>query len=213
MTRGKIILVSADKMYISTEFNGDMYYDHHGKDVIRGLKKVDVLSALSLFVRLFNDYNFGYPDVEVSHFITINDYDKMLDFSEGYFDKWFSDYLYFKNISGDDLVFTLRWSETNKEKERYVLPNNGIAVFHFGEVATDVPHDLMDGHFIANPNDAEKDFQVSMEIRGFHTITVKASCLNEAFDKADAAVEEAYENLDCGDLENVELLRHNVISN
>ena len=126
MTRGQIVLITNDAVYTAGEFNGDMYYDGYGKQVIERLKSVESYEDYYKLVDEFNAQNFEYPEqivFEIGRFDTEEDVEnvnKLFDMSKDYFKNWFSDYLYIKNIStneqeivldDDDWVLTLKPGE------------------------------------------------------------------------------------------------------
>lgn len=107
MTRGQIILITDEAVYGAGEFNGDMYYDWYGKEVIEALKNVETYADYAKFVYDFNAQNFQYPEqliYEIGRFDTEEDVEKvnqLFDMSKNYIENWFSDYLYIKNISSN----------------------------------------------------------------------------------------------------------------
>ena len=132
MTRGKIILIDKDKdtlkYYITCEFNGGMYIKHHGKNVIKELEHIRNYDEFRTFTTHFNEQNFGYEDFEIySHTIS----DGTINVCKNYFNNWFSDYLYFKNIS--DIDINMICNNDNRDIEIKVLKNNEIMVFNFGK--------------------------------------------------------------------------------
>ena len=62
MTRGKFVLITEDQVYISIEFNGDMYPSGHGIEVMNRLKKVHTPDDFISEVTGFNKENFQYKD-------------------------------------------------------------------------------------------------------------------------------------------------------
>lgn len=123
MTRGQIAIVTPEgRILTSVEFNGDMYYEGHGKDVFDDLECVDTAKEYEELVTRFNDENFAY-DEELF-------YDMPQDFlnmRDDYFGKWFSDYVYIKNLSERPVVFI------DAEGKKIQLDTDTTAVFNFGE--------------------------------------------------------------------------------
>jgi len=138
MTRGQIVLITNDAAYTAGEFNGDMYYDYYGKQVIEKLENVKSYEDYYKFVDKFNAENFEYPEqiiFEIGKLETEEDVEKinkMFDMSKDYFRNWFSDYLYIKNISDNNWEFILDdddWVITLKPGE--------ICSLCFGDIAED----------------------------------------------------------------------------
>lgn len=126
MTRGQIAIITPDgKLITSAEFNGDMYYDNegYGKEVVEALESIETEEEYREFVNNFNDRNFQYTDRELFYDCD----DSFYDMSTDYFGKWFSDYVYIKNLSDKDVVFT----DSNKQK--IGIKPNELAAFNYGE--------------------------------------------------------------------------------
>ena len=65
MTRGKIIYLDSDqKAYSTIEFNGDMYPEGHGDEIIERFEEnyFTSFTVYENFVFRFNKRNFGYPE-------------------------------------------------------------------------------------------------------------------------------------------------------
>lgn len=127
MTRGQIAIITKNEIMTSNEFNGGMYPSHYGKIVVNGLRKVKDVADYQYFVAKFNKEHHHYNDLEQVCFKIPFEAD-YLDFSKGYFDKWFSDYIYIKNLSGEDVEII------TKSGENKVIPDNAIARLYFGEL-------------------------------------------------------------------------------
>lgn len=125
MTRGTLAIVSNDGLYISTEFNGDMYLSGNGKDAIKCLETVDDIEDFDPAIREFNESHHKYDDEEMT--CKIYDSSKYLDMSKDYFDTWFSDYVFIKNISDEQIIITERKGDLVK-----INPKE-IVVFNFGK--------------------------------------------------------------------------------
>ena len=144
MTRGQIVLVLANKAYTTTEFNGDMYpkfmdehnniWEGHGHEVIDHLKHVQNFDQYQAFVKAFNQEWFNYDEQLVYDAELAN----LTDFTQNYFDNWFSDFLYIKNLSGHVLHFKAKQDSGIAELEPQLvnanLADQGIGVLYFGEV-------------------------------------------------------------------------------
>lgn len=140
MTRGKMILINKDKfsnkniMNISCEFNGDMYLECYGKLVIANLKMINDFKGFRKFIDFFDDMFFQYKDGIYSDYYLINFEEikeNAINLQDNYFDNWFSDYLYFKNISGDDIKIKCT---INEKKETITIKNGEIKIFNFGSL-------------------------------------------------------------------------------
>lgn len=127
MTRGKIIGFFGDKAVVSCEFNGDMYYDRHGKEVIKWLRKTGTESELRDFIEAFDAENFGYRKKYGDELVFEHENEAELwRLDKDYFGKWFSDYLYVKNFSDTPLEIT------TKKSGKIVLEKGDIVSVYFG---------------------------------------------------------------------------------
>ena len=110
MTRGTVYLIS-DKYIIETqEFNGDMYLDARGGEVLTLLENVYCLKTFKKEIIKFNKDNFDYNcqlfyPKELNYFMK-NKTIEMTD--ENYFKKFFSDWTFWKNISNKEMRFKTR---------------------------------------------------------------------------------------------------------
>lgn len=125
MTRGTSILILPDKMLISSEFNGDMYLDPYSNGEAMVYKLEESNSIIDYIKKLheFNNERFGYKDISVYQSlrpaaIIFNEY--------SYFEKWFSDFLFFKNLFSKSMLFI------DKNGHRFRLKSGDIAVYYFG---------------------------------------------------------------------------------
>jgi hypothetical protein len=124
MTRFQIAVIKNGVIYTSTEFNGDGYWTGHGEVVYAALQKITTIEEWKEYVTKFNSETFKYD--EELHYEIEDEYDDYLDMSKDYFEKWFSDYIYIKNIDEDEIEFIT-------ENGKTVLEPNDVAVFNFGE--------------------------------------------------------------------------------
>ena len=107
MTRGKILLITDDRILSSIEFNGDMYPSGYGEEVVEEiLKKVSRCNVgeFKKFVRHFDENYFGYvyegmADPEMLVFKKKKE--DRIDLSDNYFKNYGSDYIYMKNVSNE----------------------------------------------------------------------------------------------------------------
>lgn len=124
MTRGQIAVVLPDgRLLTSVEFNGDMYLSYHGKNVVDELNYVESEDDYRTLVEEFNEKNFGYKERPL--FFDCDD--SYFDMSTDYFDKWFSDYVYIKNLSDKPVVFT------DTQGRKIQIDSDVVAAFNFGE--------------------------------------------------------------------------------
>lgn len=131
MTRGRLAIITNNKVYTSNEFNGDMYYDGYGKAAIEYLKKVYSLETLVEAVKGFNEENFNYPNKEVG--VYSRKY-PLVFFEKTYYSDWFSDYIYIKNVSNEPQTILARDYRPKKDKESHekVLQPGEIGIFYMG---------------------------------------------------------------------------------
>lgn len=150
MTRGQIAIIYKGygakdvSLMTSIEFNGDMYmpdgdwaWAGHGQDVIDLLKGVKDVANYQYVVAKFNNEHHHYCDCERLTYRYKDEKAKsMLDFSKDYFDNWFSDYVYLKNITDEivDIIVEKYDKELDKvlgSKTLHIKPNE-IIVLNFG---------------------------------------------------------------------------------
>ena len=140
MTRGQIAAILPDgKLITSVEFNGDMYYSGgHGEEVFSELECIESEKEYREFVKDFNDRNFRYTDRELFY-----DCDEsFFDMSTDYFGKWFSDYVYVKNLSEKEIVFI------DAGKQKIVLEPDAAMAFYFGSFYASNAEDFEKREFI-----------------------------------------------------------------
>lgn len=115
-TRGTAFLVT-DKYILETlEFNGDMYRDGCGQEMINMLHEVKNVNEFKEGIDNFNKENHKYQGFDLSTLRVRNNYIeedtrgedivKMTD--ENYFDIYFSDWTFWKNLSSKDITFKTR---------------------------------------------------------------------------------------------------------
>lgn len=106
MTRGKLAIVANNRhLFCSVEFNGDMYIEGNGEEAMNALDEVNEAGDFNEAVKSFNEVAFNYEDRELV-FDMSEWYDAMLDMSHDYFDNWFSDYVYLRNVSDETITVT-----------------------------------------------------------------------------------------------------------
>lgn len=144
MTRGQIAIIKngynkTKEVMTSIEFNGDMYmpdgkWDGHGQRVIDLLKKANDVADYQWVVAKFNMENHHYNDCES---LTRKQGIETLDFTKDYFEDWFSDYVYIKNITKEPVKLTTRISDEMGHdigKQEVDLEQGQIAVLCFGRL-------------------------------------------------------------------------------
>lgn len=134
MTRGTLYYIDNEKAICSTEFNGSMYNDGgHGDDVLMGLAyDVQNEDDFRKFVSNFNEENFGYEEeliYDMGETMFDNTERTLIDFRNDYFGRFFSDYLFIKNNSDEDI--TIIDKDNNKE---YEIPSGKTKRLNFGHV-------------------------------------------------------------------------------
>ena len=123
MTRFQIAVIKNGVIYTSTEFNGDGYWSGHGEVVYKALHNITTVEEWRKYVIKFNSETFEYN--YRLHYEIDDEYDNYLDMSEDYYDNWFSDYIYIKNLDEDGVEFITDNGKT-------VLGPNDVGVFKFG---------------------------------------------------------------------------------
>ena len=133
-TRGTGFLLTENKVYETTEFNGDMYPEGYGDMFFKGIKNVNTVDEFKAFAAKFNEENFGYEEELVYEEENNRIYDVMgkkeliIDFNIDYFGIFFSDWVFFKNLTGLPVRFI-----TRDEEKTEVVVNHGESIrFNFG---------------------------------------------------------------------------------
>ena len=136
MTRGTFYLIGHHHYYRSCEFNGDMYPDGHGRLAKELLDRVETTQDFFKMVAYFNDTNHKYSDEYPLVYVKDRN-DLNTDFNDEYFEHWFSDWVFIKNISDSPLTFTYRPSEGQTEKETVEVKKGGLLIVNFGHKPSD----------------------------------------------------------------------------
>lgn len=114
MTRGKFILLTDHQVYESIEFNGGMYPNGLGDKAFKMLKEIETENDFIKMINNFNTENYNYDGELIFDMSYMNDnpkfpgfFDKpnFINFNNGYFERFFSDWIFIKNISNDDVKF------------------------------------------------------------------------------------------------------------
>ena len=140
MTRGQIAVITPDgDILTSVEFNGSMYMNGcgFGEEVFTELSDVESVEEYAALVKKFNAAHFGYEGNLLE-----DAPQSFLDMKHDYFNKWFSDYVYIKNLSDSPVVFT------DKKGRNIRIESDITAVFYYGEFLLDNEEDLEKRIFI-----------------------------------------------------------------
>ena len=161
MTRGKICVATDEKLLNSVEFNGDMYVEHgHGEEVIEAFEsgittEQEYRDYVLEFDKNNHQYQFesrdenGYNYFDNDYFINgvrerpldSKEANNLRNFTANYYDNWFSDYVYLKNIGTNDLYIICNYGYEDKDG-RYceqkditvrIAPSQ-YAVLNFGDI-------------------------------------------------------------------------------
>lgn len=153
MTRGQIAVVLPDgKLLTSVEFNGNMFLSYHGRNVVDELMYVENEADYRAFVEEFNEKNFGYKERPL--FFDCDD--SYFDMSTDYFDKWFSDYVYIKNLSEKPVVFT------DRQGRKIQIDSEVVTAFCFGDFLAADEDDFDRLTFVDELSDLKHDLGVDM---------------------------------------------------
>lgn len=141
MTRGKAFLIDNIYIHHHDEFNGDMYRDGLGQNFYNILKTVKNPKDFSAKMRRWNKNHHNYSDFELHKellhelepFIKIIDGIVNVRFERDYYDFWFSDYVYLKNISSKPILIVLRTNRAGIAGEQHILKPGETAVSNFGK--------------------------------------------------------------------------------
>ena len=136
MTRGSAyVLYEKDgEIWIgySDEFNGDMYPGGKYEDMIIALGSVKTYEDYGLAMHKFNKENHNYSNYTIYHkplseYLNLPSVSDEIDLNREYYTYWFSDYLFFLNLTGK--LFTFQTA-----KKTSIVVNTGvIATFNFGK--------------------------------------------------------------------------------
>ena len=129
MTRGTAYLIT-DKQIVSTqEFNGDMYPDGHGEEMIKRLEKVKTTTDFKSTIKKFNENNHNYKDCKLIFTEPKSKYankNVVVMTDENYFNLFFSDWTFWKNISKEIIII-----KTTDKKAIELTPGSQVAI-NFG---------------------------------------------------------------------------------
>jgi len=131
MIRGTFILICQDCVMESLEFNGGMDPEQHGETALEMLSEVTDKASFKKMIIDFNESHHNYDDDQLWFTYTRENYldgVSFIDFNKDYGKRFFSDYLYIKNIS--DMPLDILDTE---QKEHSIAPGE-TAVINFGKL-------------------------------------------------------------------------------
>lgn len=107
MTRGTALLITNDDVFQSNEFNGDMYQEGYGAIFLKELHKVKGEKSFEKMIKGFNTLHHQYK--EGVGIRSVKDEipelkDNRIDFWDRYFDRFFSDWMFVKNLSDETVT-------------------------------------------------------------------------------------------------------------
>jgi hypothetical protein len=125
-TRGTAILLTNFKSVTSCEFNGNMSIGNNtdGSFLLEHLEKVKTVREFKRAIERFNGGWYGYNGIPLH--LTVGKLRNIRFKQSTYYRDWFSDYLYFMNISWFKVKIT------GKDGKVFHLLPGEIAVWYFG---------------------------------------------------------------------------------
>lgn len=138
-TRGTAFLLLKERVLETTEFNGDMYPSWHGDNFFKGVNESENEKDFVDFIKEFNDENFGYEEDLIyatrnsEFYDDIKDDVLVINFNNAYFERFFSDWIFFKNLSGKAVKFIVKG-----DRREILIPNEGSYRFYFGRVEEEI---------------------------------------------------------------------------
>ena len=139
MTRGQLAIIEKGGVMTSIEFNGDMYmpsrkWHGYGQKAINALKRANDRATYQYEVAKFNKDNHHYNDCDrLTYKLGLS----ALNFTKDYFDVWFSDYIYIKNITTEDVKINTEIRDKSGKvigNKEHTLKPKAIAVLCYGEM-------------------------------------------------------------------------------
>lgn len=126
MTRGSFYIVLDDMIVETIEFNGDMYPTGHGKHAIEMLERVNNLQQFTVELNKFDRENYNYKEKlyypqERQVFMKK---ENVIDMSKNYYELFFSDWTFWKNLSKKTVTF-----KTDDKKTITLEPKEQIAIY------------------------------------------------------------------------------------
>ena len=137
MTRGTAYLVTDNYIIESLEFNGDMYRDGCGQEMVDILSNAKTSNDFKQGIETFNQENHKYQEFELNWVRVRSNYieentrgEDIIQFTdENYFKLYFSDWTFWKNLSSKEITFRTR------EGGKIVLPVGEVVAINFGKKA------------------------------------------------------------------------------
>lgn len=137
MTRGTAYLVTDNYIIESLEFNGDMYRDGCGQEMVDILSNAKTSNDFKKGIETFNQENHKYQEFELNWVRVRSNYieentrgEDIVQFTdENYFKLYFSDWTFWKNLSSKEITFRTR------EGGKIVLPVGEVVAINFGNNA------------------------------------------------------------------------------
>ena len=136
MTRGSayILYKKDNKIWIgySGEFNGNMYPGGNYEDMVNALFDIKTYEDYGLIMHKFNKEHHNYSVFDIYH-STLNTYlnketKNKINFDVEYYKHWFSDYIFFINLTGSNFYFA------DTEKQLVPSSNGTVTVFNYGKL-------------------------------------------------------------------------------
>lgn len=159
MIRGRIAIVTDNgRILSSTEFNGNMNLDGYGKDVFDQMENIASEEEFRGYIKEFNEANFNYNEELIFEFD-----DDCFDMKNNYYEKWFSDYIYIKNLSEKPIIIH------DAQDKLIELDSDITAVFYYGDFLAADRNDLEKIFFI-NKLKAIKETLTHDECANYSTI-------------------------------------------
>ncbi len=141
MTRGTLYVVTDKEVISSTEFNGDAYSSGYGIFYIEMLEKIKTVDDFKKIIKAFNDINFHYEGKIIYKANRKNYFNKkgLMDMNgigkKNYFDLYFSDWIFIKNLTDKPFGIKTRESDGNGKgatPELVILHPNEQVALNFG---------------------------------------------------------------------------------
>lgn len=130
MTRGTAYLITNNEVITHDEFNGDMYPGERGNKFYQGINKCTTPEQFIEFINRFNQEEFQYKDFNIikrSRKELLNKKGELNFTDEDYYERFFSDYIFFHNLSTADIPIL------NINGDKFTLYAGCTMAFYFGK--------------------------------------------------------------------------------